>query len=73
MASNKKIVRSIHIQEALISAIEKEKASREFFLKAIEEVDDPAVKTLFKELAEEEKKHQERLQNEMDRGVFQDM
>ncbi len=63
----------MHIQEALRTAINMEKASREFFLKALEKVEDPAVKALFKELADEEGTHQKRLEMEMERGVFQEM
>jgi len=70
---NKEIDRHMHIQEALKTAIEMEKKSREFFMNAIKCVDDPAVKALFSELAEEEKIHQIRLEREMERGVFQEM
>jgi len=70
---NKEVNRHMHIQEALRTAIEMEKKSREFFINARKCVDDPAVKALFSELAEEEKAHQARLEQEMERGVFQEM
>jgi len=70
---NKEVNRHMHIQEALKTAIDMERKSREFFINAIKCVDDPAVKALFSELAEEERVHQSRLEREMERGVFQEM
>jgi len=69
----KKVSQHMHIQEALKTAIEMEKASRIFFVESMKKVEDPAVKALFAELAEEEKTHQKRLEMEMEKGVFQEM
>ncbi len=62
-----------HLQEALNIALEREKAAVKFYTEGAEKVTDPGVKTLFKELAAEEKGHVRRIQEAIEREIMQEM
>ncbi|MBC8204473.1 hypothetical protein ISS30_11500 [bacterium] len=59
--------------EALSMAIRREKEAQEFYLRVAEAAESDSTKALFKELAEEEAKHEQRLQDEYDREAMREM
>ncbi len=62
-----------HLPDALNLALEREKLAYEFYLKAANKVEDAGVKTLFTQLAKEEKGHIARIQAVIDREIMRDM
>ncbi len=62
-----------HIPEALNIALEKEEMAYEFYCRGAEQVEDAGVKTLFSELAAEEKNHITRIQAQIDKEIMREM
>jgi rubrerythrin len=54
-------------REALASALKSEEKAHAFFVAALPHVQDPDVKSLFQELAEEEIDHQRMVKEQLDR------
>lgn len=67
-----KVDETTHIPQALHIALKMEQDSANFYLKGIEEVVDPGVKQLFRELLEEEKLHIDRIQRLIDKELYQE-
>jgi rubrerythrin len=63
MAEESRVDEFTHIPQALSIALEREKRAYEFYRRGAEEVEDAGVKTLFAELAAEEKNHITRIQD----------
>ncbi len=64
---------TLTLEEAWRMAIEKERESRELYLRLGAMTDDSAAKDLFRFLAGEEERHERMLQDEFDRAFMQDM
>ena len=60
-------------QEALRLAISREQAAYEFYKHHADIFEDKATREMFNHLAEEETKHRERLQDELDKYVHYEM
>ncbi len=73
MADELSIDEFTNIQDALNIALAKEKIAHEFYLNGAEQVADAGVKTLFTELAAEEKNHISRIQAFIDKEIMQEM
>jgi rubrerythrin len=67
-----KVDETTHIPQALQIALKMEQESANFYVKGIEEVVDPGVKQLFRELLEEEKLHIDRIQRLIDKELYQE-
>ncbi len=67
-----KITADTPLDEAWRMAIRREKAAYKFYMKALEVLQDPAMKSLFTYLAGEEKKHWDMLQDEFDKHFMPD-
>ncbi len=68
-----KVDETTHLQNALNIALEREKAAVRFYSEGAAKVTDAGVKTLFSELAEEEKHHVRRIQEAIEREIMQEM
>jgi rubrerythrin len=62
-----------NIPQALNVALEREKRAHDFYVQGAQRVEDAGVKTLFSELAAEEKNHIIRIQAMIDKEIMQDM
>lgn len=60
-------------QEAIRLAMEREKASYEFYLQAAQIAKYPGTKQMFESLAQEELKHRQILEEELNRDYMQEM
>lgn len=58
--------------EVLHKALEREKWAYRKYSEAVDQFEDPEIKELFRTLAEEEKRHVEMIQAELDREVFKE-
>jgi rubrerythrin len=67
-----KIDETTHIPQALQIALRMEQEAVDFYVRGIEEVVDPGVKQLFRELLEEEKLHVDRIQQLIDKELYQE-
>ncbi len=63
---------AIDPSEALHKALEREKWAYKRYREAAEQFDDEEIKELFRFLAEEEKKHIQMIQDELDKEVFKE-
>ncbi|MGQ9584836.1 MAG: ferritin family protein [Anaerolineae bacterium] len=61
------------LEEAWQTAIQREKEAYEFYMRVYRSATDPAVKTLFRHLAQQETTHQRLLEDEFDRMFRPDM
>lgn len=59
--------------EALHIALENEKKSYEFYREAACKIQDTGTKKMFEFLAKEEVRHQQMIQDEMDKGFYREM
>ncbi len=59
--------------EALQTAMKREIGAEEFYVKAAQSVEDESARKMFEFLAEEERKHQRRIQEEIDRHFLKEM
>jgi rubrerythrin len=73
MAKETQVDEFTNIPQALNTALEKEKASYAFYMQGIARVSDAGVKTLFRELAVEEKNHILRIQALIDKEIMREM
>ncbi len=63
----------LSLEDAWKLAIEREKEAYEFYMRVYRTVTDPAVKSLFRHLAQQEVTHRELLEDEYDRMFRPDM
>ncbi len=68
-----KVDETTHLQDALNIALEREKAAVQFYSEGAAKVTDAGVKTLFSELAQEEKQHVRKIQEAIEREIMQEM
>ncbi len=63
---------AIDPSEALFTALEREKWAYKKYKEAVEKFDEGEVKELFRFLAEEEKRHVQMIQDELDKEVYKE-
>jgi rubrerythrin len=59
--------------EALQLAMEREKAAEDFYLKVAEKLSEESTRKMFEFLAGEERKHQNMIQDEIDKNFMKEM